>query len=199
MAKTAMGGLSQHLRQLRKQRGWTLSQLSIRTGLATSTLSKVENGQSSLTYDNILKVANGFGIGISELFADQVAVTVKGRRSITRLGEEKTQDTENYEYKYHSTDLKNAQMVPIVVKVHARSIDEFGPLLQHSGEEFIFVISGAIEVHTEFYAPTRLAAGESIYLDSTMAHGYVSVGEGDATVLGVCSGATAGVWTLAEQ
>jgi transcriptional regulator with XRE-family HTH domain len=38
------------------------SELSECAGLAISTLSKVENGQTSLTYDNIQKVANGFGI-----------------------------------------------------------------------------------------------------------------------------------------
>jgi len=42
------------------------------------------------------------------------------------------------------------------------------PLSQHRGEEFVYVLSGAIEVHTEHYAPFRLEQGESAYFDSSM-------------------------------
>jgi len=47
------------------------------------------------------------------------------------------------------------------------------------------MISGAIEVHTEIYAPLRLEAGESAYFDSGMGHVYVSVSSADAHVLSV--------------
>ena len=80
-------------------------------------------------------------------------------------------------------------MVPILVRVKARSIEEFGDLLRHSGEEFIYVLEGTIEVHTAVYEPVVLKAGESIYLDSSMGHAYISVGEGQAKILGVYSGA----------
>ena len=69
-------------------------------------------------------------------------------------------------------------------------MEEFGDLVRHSGEEYIYVIDGRIEVHTEFYDPVVLEEGESIYLDSQMGHAYV-VADGceEATVLGVCSSA----------
>ena len=79
-------------------------------------------------------------------------------------------------------------MVPIFVEVKAHSIEDFGELLRHGGEEFIYVLDGAIEVHTEYYNPVILQAGESIYLDSGMGHAYISVGEKNAKILGVCSG-----------
>ena len=40
-------------------------------------------------------------------------------------------------------------------------------------------------MHTEFYEPFRLEAGESAYFDSSMAHLYVSVTDEDARVLSV--------------
>jgi hypothetical protein len=45
-------------------------------------------------------------------------------------------------------------------------------------------------VHTEYYDPIVIEAGESIYLDSSMGHAYV-VGEGfdEALTIGVCSAA----------
>ena len=40
------------VKRLRKERGWTLAEAGRRCGLAISTLSKVENGLLSLTFDN---------------------------------------------------------------------------------------------------------------------------------------------------
>ena len=40
--------------------------------------------------------------------------------------------------------------------------------MHHSGEEYIYVLEGPVEIHTEFYEPIVLQAGESIYID---AHG----------------------------
>lgn len=85
-------------------------------------------------------------------------------------------------------------MIPIVTRIRARSTSEFGELVKHQGEEFIYVIEGAIEVHSEFYDPVVIKAGESIYLDSTMGHAYIAAkGYEEATVLGVCSSADEGL------
>ena len=188
MANDERSSLGDRLRQLRKQNGWTLNQVSAMTALATSTLSKVENNQTSLTYDNLLKLAEGIGVDIAELFSTEEIRPISGRRTITRHGQARLQTTPNYDYHYHSTDLLRKRMVPIFVRVKARSIEAFGDLLRHSGEELIYVLEGVIEVHTELYEPVVLEAGESIYLDSSMGHAYVSVGDGDAKILGVCAG-----------
>ncbi len=60
-------------------------------------------------------------------------------------------------------------------------------LAHHSGEEFIYVLEGAIIVHTEFYDPVVLQPGESIYVDSNMGHAYVAEDCDEAVVMGVCS------------
>jgi len=81
-------------------------------------------------------------------------------------------------------------MVPTVTRVRAHSIEEFGELVHHPGEEYIYVIEGPVEIHTEFYEPVVLQTGESIYIDSTMGHAYVlPKGREQALVLGVCSSA----------
>jgi quercetin dioxygenase-like cupin family protein len=81
-------------------------------------------------------------------------------------------------------------MIPILPRIRAHSATEFGDLVRHQGEEFIYVLEGRIEVHSEFYDPVQLETGQGIYLDSSMGHAYV-VGEGcqEALVLGVCSSA----------
>ena len=182
--------LGEHLKVLRRQHGWTLLDVSRQTGVAVSTLSKVENDQMSLTYDKIQQISEGLGLNIAEFLAlGEPQDAGLARRSVNRRDDGLRQTTPNYDYLYLSTDITRKRMVPVLTRVRARTLEEFGPLLRHSGEEFIFVLEGAIEVHTEHYQPVRLDAGESTYLDSTMGHAYLAIGEADALVLGVCSSA----------
>jgi hypothetical protein len=115
---------------------------------------------------------------------------VTGRRSIGSLDRAVRVVTDNYDYSYLCTDLRRKRMIPILTRIRAHSAREFGDLVRHQGEEFIYVLEGRIEVHSEFYDPVQLETGQGIYLDSSMGHAYV-VGEGcqEALVLGVCSSA----------
>lgn len=181
------------LKALRADKGWTLQDLSKRTGLPISTLSKIEHGKMSLTYDKITKLSRGLEVDIERIFgqdAPDVESPQKfptGRRSIERKGEGVLMDSDVYESIYPAADLLHKKMVPIITEVKARSREEFGPLLQHSGEEYTYVIEGAIELHTDLYAPLRLEAGDSIYFDSSMAHAYIAVGPEKSKLITVCS------------
>jgi transcriptional regulator with XRE-family HTH domain len=176
------------LRSLRRTHRWTLQEVSALTGVAVSTLSKVENDQMSLSYDKLLQICEGLGIHVTELLSGDARQPARTRRSVTSSANTLRQLTRNYDYRYLATDLVRKRMVPIHAYARARTPDEFGPLTRHAGEEFLIVLSGEIELHTDLYAPVRLKAGESVYIDSTMGHAYLSVGEGDAEVLCVCSG-----------
>ena len=52
--------LGARVRELRRELGLTLEQASKQAGLARSTLSKIENGQMSPTYEALKKLASGF-------------------------------------------------------------------------------------------------------------------------------------------
>ncbi|MDW6021615.1 XRE family transcriptional regulator [Mesorhizobium sp. BAC0120] len=177
------------LRSLRRKHGWTLHDVSSATGVAVSTLSKVENDQMSLSYDKLLQICGGLGIHVTELLSGGSSEPPpRTRRSVTAPANTLRQLTRNYDYHYLATDLVHKRMVPIRAFARARSLEQFGPLTRHAGEEFLIVLKGEIELHTDQYSPVRLKAGESVYIDSTMGHAYLSVGEGDAEMLCVCSG-----------
>ena len=74
------------LRDLRRHRGWTLKEMSERSGIPVSTLSKVEHDRLTLTYDKLLQLSQKLNIRISELFAEseQAEEGVTARRSIGR-------------------------------------------------------------------------------------------------------------------
>ena len=186
------------VRAMREQRGWTLAEVSARTGLSVSTLSKVENGKLSLTYDKLYRISKGLDVHIGQLFAADSTSTVNGsasprgfsgRRSVSRKGEGSVIDTPNYGHVYPATELLSKQMVPIFGQPKARTLEEFGELLRHSGEEFSVVLEGSVMFHTELYAPVLLQAGDSVYFDSSMGHAYLRVGNGPCRVLTVCSDA----------
>jgi transcriptional regulator with XRE-family HTH domain len=182
--KSAIG---QRLSELRRENDWTLQNVADMTGVSVATLSKVERDKLSLTYDKMLQLAEGLKMTLAELIAPAQEAQPTARRSIARRKDGLILRTPNYEYNYLCVDLSNKRMIPILTRIKAHTVEEFGPLLSHSGEEFIYVLEGEIKVHTEHYEPVRLRAGESIYIDSTMGHAYVKVGENDALVLGVCS------------
>jgi transcriptional regulator with XRE-family HTH domain len=179
------------LRTVRTRRDWTLAEVSRRTGFPVSTLSKMENDRVSLTYDKLTRLSAGLGVDISLFFsgvADAAEPTsTQGRRSITRAGDGRSIESKTYSHVYPAADLLSKKMIPIVVELRAKSLEGFGELLRHTGEEFIYVLEGTIELHTSLYAPVHLHAGDSVYLDSTMGHAYVAVGDGPCRILAMCS------------
>jgi transcriptional regulator with XRE-family HTH domain len=175
MASTSLGAI---IKRIRRERNWKLADMSAACGIPLSTLSKIENDKLSLTYDKLQAFARALDIPLADLFADAELpgaepARVTARRSIATLATAVKVDTPNYEYSYFCTDLRHRLMIPIHTRITAKSLEDFGPLLRHGGEEFVYVVDGAVTVHTEFYAPTLLARGEGIYIDSSMGHAFV--------------------------
>jgi transcriptional regulator with XRE-family HTH domain len=178
--------LGERVRSLRLGQGLTLEEASKLTGLARSTLSKIENEQISPTFSVVHKLVNGLGIDLPQLFSEPSnSAQPSGRRDITRRGEGKPHPTATYEHELLATDLSHKKMVPFTTRVRARAVGDFPEWIRHDGEEFLYVLSGAILFYTEFYEPVRLEAGDSAYYDCTMGHMLVSVSEEDAEVLWV--------------
>lgn len=185
------------MRDIRSRNGWTLKEMSGKSGIPVSTLSKVEHDRLTLSYDKLQQLSQRLNIRMSDLFAEDDengAPRVTGRRSIGTIDQAVRVTTDNYDYHYLCTDLRQKRMIPIITRIRAHSASEFGELVRHQGEEFIFVLEGEVEIHTEFYDPVALKTGQGIYLDSSMGHAYVVAGGfEEALVLGVCSSADDGL------
>ena len=181
------------LKSLRARNGWTLKEMSERCGIPLSTLSKVEHDRLTLTYDKLLQLSQRLNIRMSEMFAEQdgsAEPAITARRSIGRIADAIRVNTPNYDYYYMCPELRRKRMIPVLTKVRAKSLAEFGELVHHPGEEYIHVLEGKVEVHTEFYDTIVLGAGESVYIDSNMGHAYLAAeGCDEAVLLGVCSSA----------
>ena len=179
--------LGQRVRELRKASNWTLEQAAKQAGLARSTLSKIENGQMSPTYDALKKLAVGLEISVPQLFTSPQKEKVNGRLAVVKSGEGVHHATTTYEHELLAESLTKKKMLPYRARVRARSIEEFDGWVRHDGEEFLFVLTGVIHLYTEFYEPIEMRRGDSAYYDSTMGHNVVSISDEDANILWVTS------------
>ena len=177
--------LGSRVRDLRKARNWTLEQAARQAGLARSTLSKIENGQMSPTYDALKKLAVGLDISVPQLFTPPVKDQINGRMVITKNGQGTAHATTTYEHELLADGLTKKRMLPYRARVRARSIDEFDGWVRHDGEEFLYVLTGVIRLYTEFYEPIEMRRGDTAYYDASMGHNVVSLSDEDATILWV--------------
>lgn len=179
--------LGQRVRELRKAKDWTLEQAATKAGLARSTLSKIENGQMSPTYDALKKVAVGLEISVPQLFTPPSGDQVNGRLNVTKADEANLQMTTTYEHELLADGLTRKKMLPYRSRIRARDMSEFDGWIRHDGEEFLYVLTGVVRLYTEFYEPFELRRGDSAYYDATMGHNVISISQDDATILWMTS------------
>jgi mannose-6-phosphate isomerase-like protein (cupin superfamily) len=134
-------------------------------------------------------MARAFDMGLSEFLAfesgDEPAPAAAGRISWAARGKGEVLGIGTYTYEFLFTSLRAKKIVPLIGQVHARTLEQFGPLLKHEGEEFLLVLKGEVQVHTELYEPQTLREWEGVYLDSRMGHAAINVGAGEAWILSV--------------
>jgi transcriptional regulator with XRE-family HTH domain len=177
--------LGQRLKEIRKSFGLTLEEASKKTGLARSTLSKIENEQISPTFQAMQKLTSGLQIDLPQLFAPPKKISATGRRDITRKEEGKAHPTSTYEHELLATQLTNKKMMPFKSRVRARDFGDYSDWIRHAGDEFLLVLSGEITFFSEFYEPVPLDEGDSVYYDANMGHMLISSSEEDALILWV--------------
>ena len=174
--------ISNRVKELRVERGWTLEELSSKSGVSRSTLSKLERDQASPTYDVIQRLAKGFGLSVVEFFDTTPKRTAVGRRSVSVASDGNYVQGRGYLYRTLCDDLSSKRMLPFRARILARTIEDAGGYVHHTGEECLFVLSGELEFHTEHYAPLRMKAGDTVYIDSSMGHACTSVSDEPAEV-----------------
>lgn len=173
--------LGERVRQMRAERRMTLKQVSAECGISVATLSKLENGQTGLNLDNIIRLAAGFGMPVSILLNE--ADPASGALSVARAGGYYNHDVDTMDFKVLHDDLPGQRNIFWKVRIKAHSPAEFGPLHAHPGEEFFYVLSGRMKLLLEGRDPIALRTGDSVQFDSSIGHAYVSQGKDDALIL----------------
>lgn len=176
------------LRAARKQFGWTLSQLAQLSDVSITTISRAERGQLALSYEKFSALGRALRMDMGAMFSEAGA-TAKPFHGpvVTRAGQGVVYRGVSFSYEFLGTTVAGKQMSPILGTVHARRIDGEEDFVRHPGEEFVYVLTGSIEVHFETGDVVRLGKSDSLYFDSSIGHAYVTVSRQLARVLGVTS------------
>jgi transcriptional regulator with XRE-family HTH domain len=161
--------------RLRQAAGVSALELTKRSGVSRSMLSRIENGQVSPSVETLDRLANALDIPLSRFFADQRCRTDfshvpagKGLQ-VERLG-----SVADYRYELLGHALSgNLFVEPYLVTLQpdARPHVTF----QHPGLKFLYLLSGSV---TYRYGPRRvkLRAGDSLLFDATALHGIEDIG-----------------------
>jgi len=172
------------LRAAREERGFTLDELSEKTGIASDVLARMESGETFLPLGELIKVTKVLALKMTDVLAagteSFTIVRADERRSVKRFGETR-QTSHGYEYESLAPGKKDKTMEPFIVTLHPAASDE---LSSHDGQEFIYVLEGEMTVVVEGHRDV-LRPGDAVYYDGTSKHLVAAHGDKPAKILAV--------------
>ena len=175
------------IRQLREQRNLTPEALARQSGCSPEMIAALESGDLVPSLTPLLRLARGIGVRLGTLLDDQSqdgpAVVRKGDQgtAIHFSGNDPARKRSTLDFHPLAPHKAARNMEPFLIDVHPATGDV--PLNDHEGEEFIYVLSGRVEIRYGKDA-YQLDAGDSIYYESAVPH-HVHALDGDARILAV--------------
>jgi transcriptional regulator with XRE-family HTH domain len=180
--KTMSQELGLRIRAIRESRGLSLGQLSEISGVPGATLSRIENSKMSPTFGVLSRVMMGLDIDWTDLVSTSHLQPGERLMSFAEADEGQVERVRESDAKImHSHD--GSRLLPLMVTVRARSLDEVGGLIGHRGEEFCYVLSGTLALHMEGAPPRILRAGASALFDSATPHAYLAGAASGARIM----------------
>ena len=168
----ALGRVAPRLKQMRAQRGVTLADLSERTGISTSTLSRLENGQRRPSLELLLPLAQAYRVPLDDLVgAPEVGdprIRLKPRHMHGRTVLPLTRGP------------NGVQAWKIVIPVGQSTPEPRA----HDGYEWLYVLSGRMRLILG-EQDLVLGVGEVVEFDTSLPHWFGSTGDGPAEVLSI--------------
>jgi mannose-6-phosphate isomerase-like protein (cupin superfamily)/DNA-binding Xre family transcriptional regulator len=176
------------LRRLRLRKSMGLVELSKHTGLSPALLSKLERDVMHPTLPTLLRIAMVFSVGLEHFFNAEPKPVLEIVRKKDRLRFPDSPDAGKVAYYFESLDF------PVSNRALDSYFAEFEPVAaentrkhEHPGIEFLYVLSGRLQLRTQG-EEHDLLEGDSIYFDSSVPHGYRRIGEKRTTALVVTLG-----------
>jgi uncharacterized RmlC-like cupin family protein len=183
--KTRVG---QKIRQIRELQNLTPEDLSERSGSSVELINALEAGELVPSLAPLMKLARGLGVRLGTFHDDMetrspVIVRQGNSDEIVQFAGDTGVTTSTLDLIPLGAGKSDRHMEPFLVDVHPPQSSTHD-LSSHEGEEFIYVLSGEIEI---FYGKDvhKLLAGDSVYYDSIVPH-HLHAGNGtDAKILAV--------------
>lgn len=179
--------LGSRMKAVRQSAGLTLEAAAQRSGLALSTIHKIENGRVSPSYENLVRIARAYEIGMERLFSADHESPQTTRMTVTKAGQGRIVRSRNFEYEVLCNALADKKIIPLVTLVERRAPLTQADLEAHDGEETLYVLSGRVELVVEHYEPVVLETGDCAYFDSTLKHGLRALDDTETKIFWACT------------
>jgi transcriptional regulator with XRE-family HTH domain len=178
--------VGQRVRMVRNEKGMTTEDVGQRTGLSTKYLERIEADELSPPLGVLIKIGKALDMKLGRFISTgevkPFTVVRKDERQIISRYTSAQGDQYGYTYESLAPDKKDRHMEPFMVTlVPSKAKKE---LSEHEGQEFIYVLQGAMEVILEDYTDV-LNPGDSIYYDSTIPHLVRCHGDKETVILAV--------------
>jgi transcriptional regulator with XRE-family HTH domain len=171
-----LDGVAARLRDLRRRRGYTLTELADRTGVSLSTLSRLESGQRRPTLDLLLPLARIYEVTLDDLVGLPTPEDPRVRARPVRRG-----GVTVIPLSRRSDDL-------VAFKSIHPGQQSRRPIRQvtHPGHDWLYVLRGELRLALGDREHV-LRAGEAAEFDTRIPHGFASAGEEPVEVLNLMS------------
>lgn len=165
------------LRRLRLRKSMGLVQLAAHTGLSPALLSKLEREVMHPTLPTLLRIAMVFGVGLEYFFNSEPKPVLGLVRARDRIRFPERPGETGVSYFFEHLDF------PVAGRRLEAFYAEFQPVEPgavpphtHPSIEFLYVIRGKLMLAIADDA-IALAAGDAIYFDASVPHGYRAAGK----------------------
>lgn len=162
--------IGERIRDLRMSGGWSLRELADKSGIAASTLSSLERGQSMPTVGSLYKLSRAFEKTVSQLLQPREPTASPVVRRDDRVLLPMQTPGVAWEKLYTRESVLESLMVTLQPGAGTDAA------LQHYGEEFVYVIKGSIELVLDGHLTFLLNAGDAMTFDSMREHSYFNPG-----------------------
>ena len=179
--------IGKKIRDLRKNAGLVLQDLSNKTGFSKSLLSQIEKEVVSPPIATLLKISKALNVNIGFFFqdSDPEVKVVLVRRDESKVVDSRYFGREESGYYYEALAYKKSKkyMEPFLVEFKRKKAGKLS-YFSHEGEEFIYLMEGRLEFRTEDQH-YLLYPGDSLYFESSIPHAYRALGRRNAKALTV--------------
>lgn len=166
------------LRRLRKERGWRLEDLAERTGLSRAYLSRLESGERQPSLSALFGVAQAYGLSFSALFEPE-----RGPESGVVVREVETPMRRGKGLLYANLSEGNLKFNLQPLKVLIPAERDRREVYQHEGEQWLYVLSGRLELKIGDEEGLELGAGDAAHFDADNPHTLTALGGEDAEII----------------
>ena len=173
--------LGRQVRHWRLVKGLTLKNMAKQVGCSESLLSKVENDRTTPSLSTLHKMAVALDLSISDIFGSgesEVVTRANNRNVLFVDGNERHDDPMRLEQLVPAKKGRLLQADMYIIPPGGGSDGE----MQHSGEEFGYVMEGSLCLTIE-NTSYLLEAGDSFVFRSELAHAFSNTGDTVARVL----------------